>query len=473
MKKIYIISGVLLLVGAGVANAFFLSNKSNEETKATVSEKTENKIVVEETLSVVKEDPNSEMKTVIAHGEGEDYNWAVMSAVENAVRQTADVSIAGDGLHKIDATDTISHDMHADSNFSATDEVNADIYTRDGVISREQKANGSEKVNANMETNASQTLSHSVKDNSRDINAKYHGVVSSYNVIKHTENNGIHYVDIEAKICKMLPNCDYMTKRCNCYVCKVGYNLVDGECLPCLDNDTCGCTDGKKWSKEQGACIYDAHAYKPKSLVKKSDYSLAIMPFKMGPNINCMGKKVDVKEINTTISNLFIEKLTPSRKFNLVDRNNLDDYAAEMSIIESDMTLPENKVKLQNLAAADYILVGTVDTFTASTSKSFVALTGETNYSSSSKLKISYRILEAATMEVVSVGSSEKTFGKGGAFSSCSSVQQLLLERAIDEAAEKMLIDIFPDYQPKSKVEEQKPAKRAAPAPAPDYSLPL
>lgn len=128
------------------------------------------------------------------------------------------------------------------------------------------------------------------------------------------------------------------------------------------------------------------------------------------------GKKADVKELNTIISNTFIEKLAPSRKFNLVDRNNLDDYAAEMSIIEGDMTLPENKVKLKNLAAADYILVGTVDNFTASTSKNFVALTGETNYSSSSKLKISYRILEAATMEIVSVGSTEKTFSKDGAF---------------------------------------------------------
>lgn len=448
MKKIYVITGTLLLIGVGAANAFFWSNKSEEKTKEVTSEKTETAEKM-----VVKEVEDSEMKIVTAHGEGEDYNWAVMSAVENAVRQTADVAIDGDGLHKVDATNTLSYSGHADGDF----------YN-----------DGAEKVDAHMQANVNEALSHSIKDNSRDIDAKYHGVVSSYNVIKHTESNGKHYVDIEAKICKMLPNCDYMTKRCNCYVCKVGYNLVDGECLPCLDNDTCGCKDGQKWSKEQGACIYDAHAYKPKSLVKKSDYSLAIMPFKMGPNINCMGRKVDTKEMNTTISNLFIEKLTPSRKFNLVDRNNLDDYAAEMSIIESDMTLPENKVKLKNLAAADYILVGTVDTFTASTSKSFVALTGETNYSSSSKLKISYRILEAATMEVVSVGSVEKTFGKGGAFSSCSSVQQLLFEKAISEAAEKMLVDIFPDYQPPApKVEETKPVRKAAPAPAPDYSLPL
>ncbi len=76
-------------------------------------------------------------------------------------------------------------------------------------------------------------------------------------------------------------------------------------------------------------------------------------------------------------------------------------------------------------------------------------------------------------MEIVSVGSTEKTFSKDGVFSSCSNVEQLLFERAIGEAAEKILIDIFPDYQPKPKAEKKKPAKRAAPTPAPDYSLPL
>lgn len=58
-------------------------------------------------------------------------------------------------------------------------------------------------------------------------------------------------------------------------------------------------------------------------------------------------------------------------------------------------------------------------------------------------------------MEIVSVGSTEKTFSKEGAFSSCSNVEQLLFERAIGEAAEKILTDIFPDYQPKPKVEKR------------------
>ena len=360
-------------------------------------------------------------KTVIAYGEGESYDWAVLSAVENAVRQTSNISIQGNGLHKLDVTATVTHDAKFEGEQNINHQVSANAHQRDGILSKSGKINGGEQINNQVKASANEVVTASLKDNSKDILAQYNGAVSSYEVLEHTEENGIHKVKISA----VVPS-------------------------------------------------YDAHDYQSKNLVKKAKYSLAIMPFKMTQKISCLGKGIDAKETNSTISNLFIEKLAPSRKFTLVDRNNLDDYAAEMSIIEGDMTLPENKVKLKNLAAADYILVGTIDNFSASTSKQYIPLTGETNYSSSSKLKISYRILEAATMEIISVGSVEQSFNKGGAFSSCANVRDLLFERAISEAAEKILTDIFPDYQPPKKAENKKAVKKSVPAAQPqDYSLPL
>ena len=365
---------------------------------------------------------NAKEITVTAYGEGDDYDWAVMNAVENAVRQTSDIDVQSNGLRKLDLSATLKHDFDSEAEVTATDKLGIDSHKKELIMSKDNRLNAEEQASAARKTHASENITAGFRDNSKEILAKYKGSISSYEVLEHSEENGKHKVKIKATVNK-----------------------------------------------------YDARDYKSKSLVKKAEYSLAIMPFKAAPNANCLGKKPDIRNINTIISNLFVEKLAPSRKFNLVDRNNLDDYAAEMSLIEGDLTLPENKVKLKNLAAADYILVGRIDNFSASTSKSYVALTGETNYSSSSKLKISYRILETATMEIVSAGSVEKKFGKEGAFSSCANVEQLLFERAIKEAAEKILTDVFPDYQPPApKVQEKKPAKkRAAPAPAPDYSLPL
>lgn len=366
---------------------------------------------------------NAKEISVTAYGEGENYDWAVLNAVENAVRQTSDIAIQGNGLKKIDVSSSVTHESNFEGAANVNDSVSIDMNKKNGIMPKTKHLNIENKSGAEIKTNAKEEVAAKIQDNSKEILAKYNGVVSSYEVLEQSEENGKYKVKIRATVFK--------------------------------------------------EDVYDAHDYKSKSLVKKADYSLAIMPFKVAPNVNCLGSKPNSNQINTIISSLFIEKLAPSRKFNLVDRNNLDDYASEMSIVESDMTLPENKVKLKNLVSADYILVGTVDSFTATSDKNYIALTGETNYSSYSKLKLSYRILETATMEIVSAGSAEKNFSKEGKFSSCTNVEQLLFERAISEAVENILTDIFPDYPPIKKVKEQKPIKKAASSPAPDYSLPL
>ena len=262
-----------------------------------------------------------------------------------------------------------------------------------------------------------------IEDNSKEIIAKYEGKVKSYNITKEEKKDNLYYITVSAVV---------------------------------FQED-----------------VYDPHDYKSKSLVKKADYSLAVLPFKATKKFNCLGKKVSMDELNSLIADAFVEQLTPSRKFNLVDRNHLDSYADEIALITEDMTLPENKVKLKNIVSADYILVGTIENFTATSSKNYVELTGETSYESSSKLKLSYRILETATMEIVSAGSVEKKFSKEDAFSSCLNVEDLLVGKAVKEASEKLLVDIFPDYKPKQ-AEIKKEPKRVKQVPKEeDYSLDL
>lgn len=366
---------------------------------------------------------NAKEVVVTAYGEGENYDWAVMNAVENAVRQTANISLHRDGLSKVDVTASVSHKAGYEENLDFSDKLNIDYQQKGIAFPNKKQLKGEENIKSGYKAEANETVTASFQDNSKEILAQYSGVVSSYEVLEHLEENGKHKVKIKATV-----------------------------------------------TKED---IYDSHDYKSKDLIKKSNYSLAVMPFKISGNVNCLGQKINVKSMNETINNLFIEKFAPSRKFNLLDRSNLDNYAAEMSVIENDMTLPENKIKLKNLVTADYILVGTIDNFTASTAKNYIELTGETNYSSSSKLRLSYRILETATMEIVSAGSIEKKFNKEGRFSSCDNVKQLLFERAISAATDKILSDIFPDYQPVKKVKKKKTSPQKVSVPEQDYSLPL
>lgn len=358
--------------------------------------------------------------SVTAIGEGENYDWAVLNAVENAVRQTSEISIEGNGLHKIDVSSSITREQSQSGSSSS----NADAtLNAKGNFDRESSLDAKGNVNSknSYEEHNTDTITAGVKDNSKHIPAKYKGVVSSYEVTEHTTKNGVHQVKIKAIVEK-----------------------------------------------------HDSKDYESKNLIKKAEYSLAVLPFKGLKPFNCLGQKVSLDDLNTLVTNAFIENLLPSRKFNLVDRNNFDNYADELSLIASDLTLSENKIRLKNIVPADYILVGTIENFSATETKEFIELTGETNYKSSSKLKLSYRILETATMEIVSSGSVEKNFSKESAFSSCYNVEELLVNRAVKDASNKLLTDIFPDYKVSKSTEATRPAKKkVAPAQPVDYSLVL
>ena len=361
---------------------------------------------------------------VSAFGEGEDYDWAVLNAVENAVRQTSAISVSRNGLHKIDASAYVAREKNNSANAFVQGSSFADVSVNDDGVKRNGNIQGDIFIQAEGNASETEKITTGVQDNSKYIPAQYQGVVSSYEVVEHTQLNGKHQVKINALIIK--------------------------------------------------EDVYDSHDYKSKRLKKKADYSLAVLPFKTTKKFTCLGQALNLNEINTLISNAFIEHLTPSHKFNMVDRNNFDNYADEIALITDNMTLAENKTSLRNIVPADYILVGNIDHFSASQTRDYIALTGETNYSASAKVKISYRLLETATMEIISAGSVEKTFRKESAFSSCSAVEELLFSQAIKEASEKLLTDIFPDYTPAPKAIPSAPQrKRTQPIQSVNYALPL
>ncbi len=292
---------------------------------------------------------------VTAVGNGETYDWAVLNAVENAVRQTSDITIKSTGLQKIDASVTASGKWDdKDGNFTV-----------------------------------------SVQDNSQFIPAEYKGVVSSFDVVEHTEKDSTHTVKIKATVVR--------------------------------------------------EDVYDSRNYTSKRPGKKADYSLAVMPFQTGRTVHCLGRQVSANALNRLINRLFVERLLASRKLTLVDRSHFDAYEDELNLITGEMTLPENKVRLKNIVPADYILVGAVDTLTVTSKKSVIELTGETIYENSAEIKLSYRVLESSTMEIISAGSATKTITQNEDFSSCFDVEENLLSLAIDEAGQKILNDIFPN----------------------------
>ena len=213
--------------------------------------------------------------------------------------------------------------------------------------------------------------------------------------------------------------------------------------------------------------------YVSKGLGEKSDYSLIITPFKSKIGLRCLGQKVSLDNLNEQINEKFTEYLSESSKFNLLDRSNFDAYAQELSLVTNELTNPSNKGKLKNIASADYMLVGSIDALSASTNRQYIELTGETIYNSYSKLKLSYKLIEVATMEVVTSGSVEKKFDKEGQFSSCANLTDLLVDKVVKEASDKLLKKLFKDETEPTSAKQTKSPVRSKSKINVNYALPL
>ena len=140
--------------------------------------------------------------TVTAYGEGDDYDWAVLNAVENAVRQTSDITVEGKGLHKLDVAATASVDANHSAGYNSNDSLNIEEKKLQGVLPQNNSFNGSKQNSQQFNESASLNAMVGVRDNSKNILAKYKGSVSAYEVLEQTQENGKYRVKIKATVIK-------------------------------------------------------------------------------------------------------------------------------------------------------------------------------------------------------------------------------------------------------------------------------
>jgi curli biogenesis system outer membrane secretion channel CsgG len=136
------------------------------------------------------------------------------------------------------------------------------------------------------------------------------------------------------------------------------------------------------------------------------------------------------------------KKLVKSKKVTMVDRANFDKQMKELGLLNKDIANRENQNKLKQVAIADYILVGQIDSFSVKHTEKDIALTGEHISKTDASLQISYKLIETATMDIVSSDSTTKSvhfdYNAG-----CSAVANRLVEQAGADLADKMIEDVF------------------------------
>ena len=321
---------------------------------------------------------------VEAMGVGKDYEWAVMNALDNAVKQTTDVTISR-------TAPMLKMEVNAKESLDVS--INEQANSNDGsLIGGEKSASYSGSGKAKYGIEASAEL--------KEINAKYEGNISSYSVISSEQKDGNYYVKIKAIVKKV-----------------DDYNSPD--------------------------------------LIKKAKYSLSIVPFKADKQISCVGKQVSSNSLTGKILSTLSEKLSKSKKFNIVDRENLDAYAEELSLVNNNFTNEKEKSRLKNIASADYILVGKIEGFSTNKTTQNVPMTGESYSNSSAAIQVSYKLLETATMEVITSSIVEEGLKKSGSFSSCSNVEKELAKKVGLKISTEILTELFPDYQPTPELKKE------------------
>lgn len=310
---------------------------------------------------------------VEAQGVGDDYDWAIMNAIENAVRQTSEVLVHRDAPME-------KYEMKSEGSDSYNESAN--IKTDDGSF-----LGGKGMLDLKAEGQQKGGLKGTFEN--KTIDAHYAGKVDSYKVLSSEQKDGKYYVKISAMVIK-------------------------------------------------------SDDYKSPKLVKKADYSLSVQPFKVKTSTGCVNAQNAVNKLQTAL----IERISKTKRFNLVSRIDLGDYFDEVGLEALNLTKPEHQNKIQNIKSADYLLVGSIDYLSLSTKTTDVEMTGESYSRSSGKLQIVYRLIETATMEIVDSGMAEATYKNESGKMNCSKVASRLFFDASNDIVDQLLKNVFPDYQP-------------------------
>lgn len=358
---------------------------------------------------------NARIETITATGYGPSPYAATMDAIDNAIRQSGPVSIENAGPtnlseKKFKMTDDreIKYEHSADSEYSASAEHAASVQHSASADGEEkggswwsrlkfwEKSSASTESSVSQQASASEDTSYEYKGGTievssmeiqREINAKYKGTIKSYQVVKTQKQKDDSYmVEISVQV-----------------------NVLDD--------------------------------YKSPDLIKKAEYTVAIVPADGDAKWSCVGQKKSSKTIEEKIIDGIEKPLTKSKKISVVDRDNINKQLKELSLLDTDLANADNANKLHQITVADYLLIIETNDFNAHTSTTEVKLTGEKKTSSSANLDASYKLIETATMEVVSSGDASASINQSGAVS-CNSAINKLTSRVATELAETLIDDL-------------------------------
>lgn len=339
----------------------------------------------------------AKVEKVVATGTGATEYEATVDAIDNAIRQNSNVAVNGGSGKIVNAKHDLEDHRKADASHSAS--VSGSASFEASSSSSENASSGSKKKWWQFWRKSE---SHASADSSykESYNDKGSSDISSHEELSYAER------DINMK-----------------YQGKIeGYKVLEMK------------QKGKKYTAKIEAKVFVVDDYVSPDMVKKSKYRVAITDFEGKRNWDCLSEKMIVKPLE--------KKLVKSKKVTMVDRANFDKQMKELGLLNKDIANRENQSKLKQVAIADYILVGQIESFNINRTEKDIALTGEHISKTDVSVTVSYKLIETATMDIVSSESSTQSlhFDRRA---SCADAANRLAELAGKDLADKMIEDVF------------------------------
>ena len=175
---------------------------------------------------------------------------------------------------------------------------------------------------------------------------------------------------------------------------------------------------------------------------------LAIIPFTTGRgDISIFGESWDREEASRILTQLLVDKITSTRRFAVIDREFIDVTQQEASLKVNNPLMPMTQLlELANRLVAEYMIVGQLESITATRTTNYVEILKRDVYSDRASATVALRVIDVGSDQVKYAGTDVFYFAddeipkSGGA----TAVGTKLLEVAAERITEAMLDAIYP-----------------------------
>ena len=143
-----------------------------------------------------------------------------------------------------------------------------------------------------------------------------------------------------------------------------------------------------------------SHKYKAPGHDPRKRRSLAVLPFEYKSSYLLHDLSINGKALSNRITQSIVNKITQTRKFTILDRQNSKYYQFEKSFLKSGDTDPIELARLGKRLGADYFIIGQILDFGVDKNVESNYYTGQTRSKNVAYATVSYRILNVPTQQI-------------------------------------------------------------------------